>query len=384
MPISPLLKSEINTARHDGIVATISRFNGTPPLDKLKDRFKDILTANPWIGAKLISTNDDEIACQTPEIVNDTSPFLEFFDIKDLLNKNANINNLIEIIDNSQDKEIINKLYPLSTKECINTDNPLIKFSLIEDKKEKEFAIIYSMNHIIGDGTSYYQLLSLLSFDEEIKPFNFERKLQFSRIEGEVNKFTSIEKQTFVKKINLELINKLKDETNENLHGEWVSTHDIINSLFFNSVKPDLAIFPVNARPHINYLDETDVGNYIKPIIISTENTLTAQDIRHAINKFRRTPEDNDACITVLSQPKAQSTKAVLTSWVQNYKQLSLGSECSYVAHYPLKPSYLHGDSIDGLDHIAVLFCLNASTWLLAGMTTNLTWLEGNILFDNE
>ena len=394
MKTIPLLDSESNSARYDGIISTISRFRGRAPVNELTRRFKSILKVNPWITSTLKNQGNNEFFCEYEDVINDISPWFELYDINDLLQDDKSIDKLVEMISLGEDRELMDKLYILPTEDCIDTDAQLIKFCLIEDKDKKEFAIIFSMNHIISDGTSYYNLLNSLSFDEDIIPFNFKRKLEFTRLGFDKNHFSlktmkENKKHKFVKKVNLELIEKIKKDTNEILEDEWVSTNDVVSSLFFNSVKSDVSIYPVNARPYIDYLSDIYVGNYIKPVIFKNKREMKAKDIRHAINKIKNDPENNGSCINKNedgyisdnSQTIQSESRAALTSWVQSYKQISLGSECSYVAHYPLKPSYLHGESLNAFEHGAILFCLNSAVWILAGVTSDVSWLENNVLF---
>lgn len=389
MKTIPLLDSESNSARYDGIISTISRFRGRAPVNELTRRFESILEVNPWITSTLKTQGNNEFFCEYEDVINDISPWFELYDINDLLQDDKSVDKLVEMISLGEDRELMDKLYILPTEDCIDTDAQLIKFCLIEDKDKKEFAIIFSMNHIISDGTSYYNLLNSLSFDEDIIPFNFERKLDFTRIGREkndipTNGMKAKERYGFIKKVDLELVDKIKNGTNLLSKGEWVSTHDVISSLFFNSVKSDMSIYPVNARPHINYLSDVDVGNYIKPIIIAKEGEVKPQDVRHSINKFKQDPGNNESCLNINMVEDDMKSKAVITSWVQSYQELSFGSECSYVSHSPLQPIYLYGQALNELDHVAVLFCCNSSTWMLTGLTSDTSWLKDNGLFLKE
>ncbi|PNQ53807.1 hypothetical protein C1141_19265, partial [Vibrio agarivorans] len=167
MPIIRLLDSEVKISRHEGVIATITIFKGLAPIDKLQKRMQAILDANPWVGARLISDRSDELAFTVPEVIDSTVPYFEVFDITKIMGSGCRIENLREMIHHDPDEDIVNKLYISSVDECIDQDKQLVKFSLIEDVNNNEFAIIFSMNHLVGDGTSYYQLLNMLSFDEE-------------------------------------------------------------------------------------------------------------------------------------------------------------------------------------------------------------------------
>ena len=393
MQNTPLLDSETSIARYDGIISTISRFSGKAPINELTRRFEKILNVNPWITSTLISKIDDKIQCQYKEDITDVSPWFTIYNISDLLNHNDTIDKLLEVIAKGEKRELLDELYLLPTEQCINTDAKLVKFSVVVDEENNEFIIIFSMNHIIADGASYYKLLNSISFDEDIPCLNFERKQDFTRLGFEKNHIMGSKKRKlhfFNKNINLDLIGEIKTRENSISPDDWISHHDIIASMFFDAVKSDVSIYPVNARPHVGYLNQLDIGNYIKPIVFKAGNSIGPKGIRRALNKFKQNPEDNESCKNIAVHnslgPKESfiensDSKAVLTSWVQSYKQLYLGDDCSYRFHIPLKPSYLHGESVGEIDHLAILFCFNSTTWKLVGMTSKPEWLDEHPLF---
>ncbi|ASK79370.1 hypothetical protein CF386_09925 [Paraphotobacterium marinum] len=247
--------------------------------------------------------------------------------------------------------------------------------------------MIYSMNHTVGDGASYYKLFKMMSLDEEIQSLNFDRKHEFSEVElsfsesqNKAKEQEQKKKNGFRKVINLDLIQKIKEKNNAACGDRWVSTHDIITSMLFNSLKADQLMYAINTRPHLSYLDDHDVGNYVDAIIIDSSDEITAKDIRQSINDYKsglHVKSDK------LKNSNGATKTALLTSWVQNYKTLILGANCKQNFHLPLVPSNLQGKAIGGVDHLCVLFCLNESTWMLVGLTTNTNWLENNPLFLN-
>ena len=385
MSLINMLDSENTMVRHESVIATFTRFKGTILSEVLENRLKEIIQLNPWIGSKLIESSEGKLMFKVPNSIDDMSPYLKIYDIKHLLNNQANIDELLDTIRNETNPNLIKKLYVVPTEQCINKDVPLIKFSFVFDNETEEFVMIYSMNHIVGDGTSYYQLFKMMSSDEEIKTLNFNRKHEFSRAELPVaesqHKTKEQEKKKkigFGKVINLDLIQKIKEKNNATFGERWVSTHDIITSMLFNSLKSDKLFYPINSRSHLSYLDDYDVGNYVDVIVIDSSDESTAKDIRQSINDFKAGLHDIS---DKLKDSNGDTKTAVFTSWIQNYKTLILGSHCKQNVHFPLLPRNLYGKNTGSLDHLVVLFCLNESTWMLCGVTTNTNWLENNELF---
>ena len=382
MPISKLLDSEVEYSIHEGLISTISIFQGSAPIEKIKQRILTILQLNPWIGARLIHNGNEQLAFKTPESIDSLFPYFEIFDIETLISSERNISNLISIIEKGTNQEVIDKLYVYPTHECIDRDTPLIKFSLVEDIPNNEFAIILSMSHVVGDGESYYNLLNMLSFEQEVNKLNFERNHKFSRMPlNNQEEVIEKNKQTFIKTINLDLVKRIKKEVNTSLENSWVSTHDIISSIFFNSVNNYLSLYVINARPHLEYLKKIDVGNYTSFLVFISGKDLESQDVRRALERYKSDPENHETCVNFIDQPKGEKTLAILTSWVQNYKQLNLGQDVSYISHQPLNAPSHQPEIGRGVDNIGILFCSDAETWKLMSFTTQPEWLQNNPLF---
>ncbi|GEM74102.1 hypothetical protein [Vibrio sagamiensis] len=382
MPIYKLLNNEIESSVNEGIISTISVFKGSAPIEQLEQRILKIINLNPWIGARLINGEEGELVFITPETIDSFLTYFEVFDIERLISGEKSILNLINIIEKGLNQEVIDKLYVSPIQECIERNTPLIKFSLVQDIPNNEFAIIFSMSHVMGDGESYYNIINMLSFNEDINKLNFERNTKFSRMLLESQENTNEKnKKTFIKTINLDLVKRVKNEINSSLKNSWISTHDVISSMYFNSVNNYYSIYLVNARPHLEYLSKADVGNYTSFLVFISGKDLKSQNIRMAIEKYKKGPENHENWINFIDQPKGEKTVALLTSWVQNYKQLNLGQSTSYISHQPLNAPSHQPESGRNVDNIAILYCSDAATWKLLCFSTQSEWLKDNPLF---
>ncbi|MEZ9649207.1 hypothetical protein BCU32_005245 [Vibrio lentus] len=119
MKTIPLLDSESNSARYDGIISTISRFRGRAPVNELTRRFESILEVNPWITSTLKTQGNNEFFCEYEDVINDISPWFELYDINDLLQDDKSVDKLVEMISLGEDRELMDKLYILPTEDCI-------------------------------------------------------------------------------------------------------------------------------------------------------------------------------------------------------------------------------------------------------------------------
>ncbi|MSO14091.1 hypothetical protein [Rickettsiales endosymbiont of Trichoplax sp. H2] len=61
----------------------------------------------------------------------------------------------------------------------INKDRPSLSLT-ISSIDDNNFALIYSLGHIIADGETYYRVFNMLSSNNPIKALNPKRKNQYS------------------------------------------------------------------------------------------------------------------------------------------------------------------------------------------------------------
>ena len=112
-----------------------------------------------------------------------------------------------------------------------------------------EIALIFSLNHVIGDGYTLYRVWRMLDKDEKIESMTVERNYKFSRYLKRDTNFT-YEKPTRVERIKetfgvpLRGIHRILHRKSfprqciykvnlEGVKAKYVSTNDIINSWFF-------------------------------------------------------------------------------------------------------------------------------------------------------
>ncbi|ASK79371.1 hypothetical protein CF386_09930 [Paraphotobacterium marinum] len=107
MSLINMLDFENTIQRHESAIGTITRFQGTVLSEDLENRFKEIIHLNPWIGSRLIESSEGKLMFEVPNSIDDISPYLKIYDIKNLLNNKANIDELLDTIINEKNSNLI-------------------------------------------------------------------------------------------------------------------------------------------------------------------------------------------------------------------------------------------------------------------------------------
>ena len=180
--------------------------------------------------------------------------------------------------------------------------------------------IMMSINHIIADGRTTYNLWEMVSKDVKVRALNRESKEYNEEMYKQTNlclkdgkdpvkksptlailpwiiksyKRTGQEKYrtkvyNFV--FNKEEINRLKKfyegtDPSSSARGEWVSTNDILTSwLFSKNPKADFVQFAVDVRQRLKGFDLDLAGNYIGIGMLRQKDHREPSDVRNWINQ---------------------------------------------------------------------------------------------------
>eukprot|EP00613_Pedinella_sp_CCMP2098_P038843 CAMPEP_0171790348 /NCGR_PEP_ID=MMETSP0991-20121206/65674_1 /TAXON_ID=483369 /ORGANISM="non described non described, Strain CCMP2098" /LENGTH=221 /DNA_ID=CAMNT_0012399937 /DNA_START=36 /DNA_END=698 /DNA_ORIENTATION=+ len=127
----------------------------------LKQRVQEVLIANPWLASRLcteksnptlfvpLNVSDDALnKCFSHEVTNDISECIK------------------EVLQSTR-----------SASSSVNKDEPLWKVTMITSPNSREAALVMSLNHVIGDGATFYEVYGMLSHAENV------HKLVFGQLE---------------------------------------------------------------------------------------------------------------------------------------------------------------------------------------------------------
>lgn len=353
MTTEALLPSEANYYDEEGSVSTITIFKGPVPLTAIQNRVREILNANPWLAARLGRDSDDTVKFVLPTATPSISPFFQSHLIGDISNA-SNVDGLIKEINSAPVSRNCANLFAQKGARCIDNDEPLFKLRLCLGD-DGRFALIFSMSHVIGDGTTYYNVYRMFDLASPVVALNFQRKTQYLARTARGTLLDPSQRQVMLKRVNRDKLDAQKQEINAAIAPNWVSTHDVLTSWFFTATQSKSGVIAVNARPHRDYLSSNDVGNYVALAVCDTQGGVSAMDIRSAVEQFRASPEESENAPPI-------STEAFITSWAQNYTDLNFGEECMLESHFPCQPlmPQFSGSVSSLYKNFLLVFCLNS------------------------
>lgn len=354
MPIEiPLLKveSEFISQQISGIT-TITFFKGDleDVIFKVKKRFKEILTVNPWLTGKLVQTKGQkrlQLTYASQQIDNDHLDTLVQVNPKNL-----------SIHANMKYMELAKALKPAivqKPKDIINQDFFVTKLTLCNDLLDKTagFSLIFSLSHSVADGHTYYKVLNMLCAGSKVYPLNVKRKEEeISKIINAlgkreytyINSFShvvNVFKGLLLRKntkvyafyIDQEKIEGIKaQEKQEDAHN-YVSSNDILTSTYSNFLNTRLTLMAINFRNRITGLNEYDAGNYEGAILYDTNTYSTPSHVRKSLqtgSKFKGLSKPLPGLVEGMV-----CKMGLITNWASFSKELHIEG-CEELLHLPI------------------------------------------------
>ncbi|CAB9511241.1 expressed unknown protein [Seminavis robusta] len=383
-----LLPLEKTLAKAGNNISTLTWFHGNYHQAEalLKLRSDEILKANPWLGSRLIT------------------PFL---DCKLAYKEQPNLDNHFECLTNlkppiSRDTPL-EKLGPILSDYTVNTklfrNVPLWKVIIIPCHKnpEEKFAVVHSMNHVIGDGHTFYHIQNmLLNWDEPVQPLIVERMATtvasqteamggkkeshilssigflVAYVIGVILSFILPGRKAVCKLylMDIEAVKIAKEEAmnkpskeeamnkpcdSETSHSEssdeesasspsvqFVSTNDVMTSSFFQACEAKHGMMAMNFRNRMEGLGDLHAGNYENNIYYRPEDFASPALIRKSV-----TPEEKGGAMVFQRRATqdvpintglcglAFGTYGLATNWVSFCKPCSI-PHCQEELHMPL------------------------------------------------
>jgi hypothetical protein len=256
-------------------ITTISYFSGQlhQCVDDIKERYKLVVQHNPWLVGHLVQANEnDRVVLNYPHSCESLDEVFLVNPDGVTISSDTTYTELYDLLDVAIIK---------SPKYILNRQTPVSRLTLV-NISEDSFCFIYSLSHSVADGHTYYKLLNMLSFDEDVYALNYRRKdlleamMKKSITDKVYDYFTGIPHiinallgLSFGKKtsvyafyIDNKKIDKIKSVTCNETECEYVSTNDILSSGFAKFVKARLLLMAINFRGKLAQLHDNDAGNY--------------------------------------------------------------------------------------------------------------------------
>jgi hypothetical protein len=318
-------------------ISTATFFEGTAPLNDIRERLSGIIKANPWISSRLLrqgkqyllkfgKTWDDSLILHHFEAISDES---------------LSSSLPLTVICKKLEGTLVSK-----GAAAVDRDVSLFKVTVVSNPLLKTFAVIVSSNHVLIDGRSYYHICNMLSSSGKVVPLNPFRDKQF---DGELLSHSLSARLLssfifFIRYILFMLTPKTSqigayavdkrwiatEKEKHNTSTAFVSTNDLIVSWFGVLTQPDFLLMPINFRGRISRLEDNLAGNYIGGTIMREPQYASPGGIRNAV---RSCLSDNGVMPSILDILRFNT--AIISNWTAFQEEMSLPN-CRHIIHLPV------------------------------------------------
>jgi len=364
-----LLESEKSFITFDLLPATtsVTFFDGTPPIDYLRQRTREIVEANPWVAAK--PSKEGGINHMVyPEKTADLPELFQTFD--------ASTDVAFAGIDMSRSYgEICRAAVPLMIKigsEVTEEDKGSFLVSVITNLPQQTFALVVSLSHVVGDGHTFYTLHNMLSVNATVEALEPKRDESFpekqNKLMGEamakgvtdvpltlrslmgvlkLKLFTKRQVQQlyyvdddYIQDQKKAYQQKKKNNENENENEPaFISTNDVLTSWFNSHIKTKFSLMAINLRNRIEGITDKHAGNYENFMAFQHDDSRDPALIRKAVQSCGRDKVYPGVWKRMWSTPFA-----VITNWTTFDKGIDLPN-AEQRLHLPLYlDDSLHAD----------------------------------------
>ena len=306
---------------------TLKKYN------KLVLKLKSIVESNKWLMGSIDRTIDPKHNRLVLKTDPDPVDGHDFMDVEKFVFEAKIDENIFDFsesakLDFTAKCKLLEPYKLKQAKDNLKDDkilsNKLFSFVVFRDHENVEscnnIMIMMSVNHIIADGRTTYNLWEMVSEDVEVRALNRESKEYNEEMYKHTNlclkdgkdpmkklptlamlpwmiksyKRTGQEKyrnKVYNLVFNKEEINKIKNKykgTNpsSSARGEWVSTNDILTSwLFSKNPKADYVLFAIDVRQRLKGFDLDLAGNYISIGMLRRNDHRKPTDVRNWINQ---------------------------------------------------------------------------------------------------
>lgn len=335
--------------------SSITFYRGPAPTEHLHSRVKGILTCNPYLTLRLKKLK--RFSSEILAVYDDTHPDIhrvsEHFEVV----KDASITHDIPFTDLMRR---VDKYQTKVGKKCINRNEVIFKVTLITIR-DNFYAIVVSLNHMIGDGYTFYKLSSMLS--TTVTPYSLDA-LRNQHFKVEVERllcphFLSLLKnplvaigflyntivysplKPYVCVVNKSFVESEKSSYNQKTicavntdsvptSSPFVSTNDILMSWYVRFSKCTYAGMVVNFRNRLKGYTDTMAGNYTRSVMYCAKDIQSPGDVRESLQHMdapyphqrvggRSSPNTISDALALLTLNFAGAT-----SWASFYEDVTL------------------------------------------------------------
>lgn len=349
-----LLKDEQGGLMMEEGIATISFFQGdfNKASDALRSQFALVISSNPWLAGKLEKTKEGKIQLRSGSVDDISNLFIATDDV------GFEISPRIPYVTMCTNMYKSGSLVVGNGYAILDKDKPVTLLTVVKSSAN-EFAVIFSMSHVIGDGRTFYEIFNMLRPGSQVRALTSKRVMEFSesmrdaygRKEFEwadsmstqilytVSMMFNSAPKCFAFHLDEAKISKAKVKAARDGGVDFVSTNDIITSGFFNACDARIGFMGFDCRDKgLDGVGNDLAGNYVTALVIGPEVFATAGTMREMYTPGKpyvttKMPLPGCCC--------GKGRFAMVTNWSSFAQELIAIDDCEMVIHLPVQnPSY--------------------------------------------
>eukprot|EP00586_Coscinodiscus_wailesii_P020264 CAMPEP_0172498320 /NCGR_PEP_ID=MMETSP1066-20121228/112157_1 /TAXON_ID=671091 /ORGANISM="Coscinodiscus wailesii, Strain CCMP2513" /LENGTH=425 /DNA_ID=CAMNT_0013271551 /DNA_START=86 /DNA_END=1363 /DNA_ORIENTATION=+ len=346
-------------------ITSITFFKGNfqPASDALLAQFLRVVSSNPWLAGRLVKTKqgirlrhpinpvasgdyDSLVSVVPPSSSPDTptlTPNTPYVDMCNAMYKSK--------------KQII---VP-SGNASLDKDKPVTLLTLVATTP-LQFALVFSMSHVVGDGRTYYEIFKMLSPGAAIRELTSDRIMSFSesmrdtcgRKEMEWADSTSTaimytlatlptmlgcgaKARCYAFHLDDARLAELKRDCARDGGVPYVTTNDILTSGFFNACGSRIGMMGFDCREKLDECHRDLAGNYVSALILDSDVFGTPARLRrmYSSRPYKTTGRPLPKCCC------GAASFAMVTNWSSFAGEMVALRGCEMIIHLPvLNPAY--------------------------------------------
>jgi len=344
--------------RSETPITTLTWFQGdsTKAATALQDRLPKIMDHNPWLGGRITSDQGKAILTFDP-----TTP--------------VHMDRHFRILSPHQSPIRRQTPLPRLARDCKDlllkngSTEPLFQVTMVpcRTRPTTHFALIVALSHIVGDGHTYYKLLSMLCSkdadgnDATIKPLIYQRIASSTQQQADAmgqdnydffarpgpafflnyaagvikaRTFGAVNQCIFarVDEAGMQQEKKKYSDTTEAV--DFVSTNDVLTSWFLKTTQSDVGAMAINFRNRLKGHTDHHAGNYESIIVYAPRDYDSPALIRKSLDQFRRTETIHDPLPNFFQALGLSS--GLVTNWSSFSQPNNNLPSCREELHIPL------------------------------------------------
>jgi hypothetical protein len=300
-----LLKDEIGGLMMEEGITTITFYKGPfrPASEALRAQFVRVVTANPWLAGRLVKTKAGT-RLRHPNRDASSAEIDSLFTVTSIEDAGA-----FKLDPTSPYTKICTDMYKSkkvvvqSGYATLGKNKPLTLLTVTESTPG-EFALMFSMSHVIADGRTFYEIFKMLQPGAAVRELSCERFMTFSETmrdmcgrkemkwadsPGTQFLYTfamcgNSKAKCYAFHLDDKRVAAAKTEGATDGGVPYVTTNDILTSGFFNECRARIGMMGFDCRERIEGVKEDMAGNYVTALILDTEVFSTPATLRKMVS----------------------------------------------------------------------------------------------------